>query len=139
MGSHEPSSATGTLPDSPRPDVIVVDDDPPIVETVCEILADHHIAAASCPLGWTAQQCIRQQQPKVVMLDVQMPAVSGIELFYLLRSDPKTRHIPVIFFTANPAKVVEEIPNFRAMAAELLPKPFHMDKLLELVGRSLAN
>ena len=118
--------------------VAVVEDDAAIRELVTTLLEDANITVEACPLGWEAHLCIRNNPPKVVILDIHMPSVDGIQLFYLLRADPQTKDIPVIFLTANPAKVPYEMPNYQAMGAVVLPKPFHADALLELVGMQLA-
>ncbi len=118
-------------------DVIVVDDEPAIVAVVQEALEDVHIAAEGCTLGWTAHACIRAKHPKVVILDVAMPGVNGIELFHLLRADPETRDIPVIFSTAYPTRLRTELPNLETMGAELLPKPFDIYDLEHRVAAKL--
>src|SRR5687767_9209646 len=85
----------------PQPSVVVIDDDRPIAEVVCEVLDEDGIPTSSCPYGEQAQACIRRKQPDLVILDIQMPGVDGIELFLRLRADPATAALPVIFFTAN--------------------------------------
>ena len=120
------------------PTVVVVDDDRAIVEVVCEALQDEGFATTSCPHGRRAQACIRQQQPNVVILDVQMPDVDGIELFRQLRADPATSNTPVIFFTANAQKLKQRLPDYQAQRAALLPKPFEVEKLVEVVRQTLA-
>ncbi len=128
-----------TLPDNTgKPKIVVVDDEPAIVEVVCAALDDVDVAADSCPHGTRAHACIRDKQPKAVILDIQMPGVDGIQLFRQIRADPNTSAIPVIFFTANAHVLRERLPNYRAMGAELLPKPFDVDRLLDLVERTLA-
>ena len=93
--------------------------------------------AESCPHGRKAHACIRNKQPQVVILDIQMPGVDGIQLFHLLRADPSTQAIPVIFFTANVHVLRERLPDYQALGAELLPKPFHVDKLVDSVTPAL--
>ena len=122
-----------------KPNVVVVDDEPAIVEAVVEALEDAGIAAEGCQHGAQAQWCIRRTQPDAVILDVQMPVVDGVELFQYLRADPKTSAIPVIFFTANADKLRQRLPNFRAQGAELLPKPFHIDQLVTMVENTLGG
>src|SRR5918997_2590145 len=130
------SSSPSARPHAPT--VLIVDDEPAIAAVVCAVLEESDIPADACPVGWEAQRCIREQQPKVVILDVRMPTVDGISLFYSLRNDPKTRDIPVIFFTANAQKVQMELPNYTDMGAILVPKPFDLDTLLDGVSRALA-
>ncbi len=131
------SLLTGTPP-GPASTVVVVDDDRAIVEVVCDVLEDEGIPATGCPHGRGAHTCIRKKQPKVVILDVQMPDIDGIELFRQLRADPTTRTLLVIFFTANAQKLQERLPNYEAQGATLLPKPFEMDKLIDAVTQALA-
>ena len=121
----------------PPVDVCIIEDDGMIQELVNQILEDVGIHAETCPLGWNAHRWIRERCPKVVILDVQMPEVDGIQLFYLLRADPRTHTIRVIFLTANPQKVLQELPNYGEMGAEILPKPFVIDDLLKIVRQDL--
>ena len=121
-----------------KPTVVVVDDEPAIVEVVCDVLDDEDVVAVPCAHGQAAEACIREVHPQLVILDVQMPGVDGIEVFRRMRADPATSNIPVIFFTANADKLKQRLPNFRAMGAKLLPKPFNVVKLLDLVHSCLA-
>ena len=121
------------------PTIIVVDDEQPIVDMVCEALADAGMAA----LGWTraaeAFWCIRRYRPQLVILDIQMPGVDGIQLLEQLRADPQTAGLPVIFFTANRHQLKARLPHYRELGAWLLPKPFHIDALLALVHEVLGT
>jgi DNA-binding response OmpR family regulator len=129
------------VPDSASPlpiDVLVVEDDTPIQQVIIDVLGDANIRAEACPFGWQAHRCIRNAQPKVVILDVQLPKVSGIDLFYLLHADPSTFTIPVIFLTVNPQRVHSEIPNYREMGAVVMGKPFRIDALVATVRSTLA-
>ncbi len=113
--------------------VIVVDDEPPIVEVVCDVLEDEGFHVVPCEHGREAFSCIRREHPRLVMLDIQMPQVDGIQVFQLMRADPVTADTPVIFFTANDHILRQKLPNYRQMGAELLPKPFDLTKLITLV------
>ncbi len=115
------------------PQVVVVDDEPPIVEVVCDVLEDEGFRTVPCEHGRAAFSCIRLEVPQLVILDVQMPHVDGIQVFEQMRADPATVDIPVLFFTANAHKLDRYLPNFRAMNAALLPKPFNVEKLISLV------
>ncbi len=116
---------------------VVVDDEPPIVDVVCDVLEDEGIQAVSCEHGQNAFRCIRRERPNLVILDIQMPVVDGIEIFQQMRADPVTEGIPVIFFTANAHVLKRRLPNYEALNAELLPKPFDVSKLLDTVQRAL--
>ena len=120
-----------------KPTVLVVDDDLPIVEVVCEVLDEVQIAAAGCTQSQLAYPWIRAHQPQVVLLDVQMPGLDGVEVFRQLRADPTTLAIPVIFFTANAHKLQQRLPDYQTLGVELLPKPFDVETLLGAVTRAL--
>ena len=122
-----------------KPTAVVVDDELPMVELVCEVLRDEGMVAIACPYGRNAHRCVLDHQPEVVILDVQMPGVDGIEVFRRLRDDAATQAIPVIFFTANARRLAERLPNFREMGAELLPKPFDVARLLDLVDQVIGG
>ena len=122
-----------------KPTVVVVDDEPAIVEVVCDALEDVDVTTVGCLHGTGAHACIRRVKPRLVILDVQMPAVDGVEVFRSMRADPETKTIPVIFFTANAEKLKQRLPNYEALGAMLLPKPFNVARLLDLVEAALMD
>jgi CheY-like chemotaxis protein len=117
--------------------VVVVDDEPAIVGVVCDVLDEVDVEAVACTHGASAYCCIKQTDPDAVILDVQMPEVDGIEVFEHLRQNPQTSAIPVIFFTANADKLRQRLPDYHEKGATLLPKPFNVDRLLDLVNQAL--
>ena len=68
-----------------------------------------------------------------------MPCVDGIEVFQQMRAEPSTANIPVIFFTANSHILKERLPNYQELGATLLPKPFDIAKLIDLVEETLPS
>jgi CheY-like chemotaxis protein len=120
-----------------KPVVVVVDDEPAIVQVVCDVLMDADVNTVACLYSLEANARIRELRPDVVLLDVQMPIVDGIEIFRAMRADDATRSIPVIFFTANSDKLVQRLPDYHDQGAILLPKPFNVIKLLALVRSAL--
>jgi CheY-like chemotaxis protein len=68
-----------------------------------------------------------------------MPGVDGFQVFRTMRADPATRSIPVIFFTANTSILKSGLPEYRQMNATVLPKPFDLDTLVEIVKKALAS
>jgi CheY-like chemotaxis protein len=113
--------------------VIVIDDEPPIVDVVCQVLEDAGVQASSCPYGSQAAACIQSKHPRLVIIDVQMPGVDGIQLFEQLRADPTTASLPVIFLTANSHILQQRLPDYAARGAVLVPKPFKIAQLVAVV------
>ncbi len=122
-----------------KPTVVVVDDEPAIVDVVRDALEDVDVTTVGCIHGPAANACIRREQPKLVILDVQMPGVDGVEVFRAMRADPDTQAIPVIFFTANAEKLKQRLPEYEILGATLLPKPFNVMHLLAMVEAALAD
>jgi len=71
------------------------------------------------------------EAPDLVLIDVQMPHMSGYDLVQALKADPATKHIPVVFLTSDDD--VEERSG-RIGAEACLKKPVKADRLLALVG-----
>ncbi len=128
-----------TQPNLAQPHVVVVDDEPEIVSFILEVLQDEEIPAASCGFGATALSCVRTRLPKVILLDIQMPGLDGIEIFKRLKSDPRTTGMFVIFVTANADRLTTWFPNYAEQGAALLRKPFDVDDLVDLVKQGLAT
>lgn len=77
-------------------------------------------------------QCIEQaknERPDLILLDVMMPDISGFETATILKRDPITRDIPIIFLTAlnSPSDLVK---GFQVGASDFLPKPFNKEELV---------
>src|SRR5688572_11743210 len=117
------------------PTVVVVDDERPIVDVACDALAEAGISAVGCTHAAEAFWCIGHYEPQLVIVDVQMPGVNGIELLQQLRADPHTATLPVLFLTANSHWVRKQLPHYRALGATLLPKPLEVDQFLSLVSQ----
>ena len=74
--------------------------------------------------------------PDLVMLDIWMSGVDGREICRKLKEDPVTRHIPVLFISANAN--IQEITN-ESMADGFIAKPFEMEDMLTKVKATLAS
>ena len=122
-----------------RQSVLVVDDDPfirKLIATTLEDVAavDLHEAAD----GLEAIEVARAQQPTLVVLDVDMPALDGIDACRRLRDDPITRETTIVMLTAAHGDSVERRAE-EAGADLFLTKPFSPLDLLRLVDRLSAS
>lgn len=132
-------SSGDTMKQGHRPKIVVIDDEQRIVDVICEMLNDLGMHTVSCTRGHEAIDCIRNTQPQAVLLDVQMPFVDGVQIFQMMRADPMTQMIPVIFCTANAARLIDWLPELQQMRATILPKPFKFDTLIGMVNQALAS
>ena len=110
--------------------ILVVDDDAAIRQTICDILESEGYSVAVAGDGRDALARIAEQQPSLVLLDLQMPVMTGWDVLTQLRQ--QGANVPVVFMTAGyRAKTEAERHN----AEGHLGKPFEMDDLLRLVAR----
>ncbi|MBY0469226.1 MAG: response regulator [Burkholderiaceae bacterium] len=82
------------------PCVLVVDDNAINVELVRYVLEHDGFTVESAPDAHEALRCIRNFKPALVLMDIQMPGMDGLELTQILKADPLLRHIVVVAFTA---------------------------------------
>ncbi|HJH03973.1 MAG TPA: response regulator [Victivallis vadensis] len=82
--------------------------------------------------GAAALEILKREQPGVILTDLWMPGMSGIELVEHLTGDPRWKQIPVIAVTADVQIAAEK----RAFT-DLLLKPITLDSLREVLGRTL--
>jgi len=108
--------------------VLVVDDDESVAAAVERALrrAGHRVLVAH--RGADALQLARENPPDVLVLDIWMPGMSGIEVCRHIRANPQLARIPVLFLTARD-ELGDKIEGFEAGADDYLTKPFDLREL----------
>lgn len=103
-------------------DLLIVDDDPKITASLERLLLDdYRVITKNDPL--VVFETAARLKPRVILLDIQMPIKSGIEVCHDLKANPITKDIPIIFITAlYNADILKEA--FEAGAADYISKPF---------------
>lgn len=91
-----------------RGPVLVVDDDEATRALLAEVMADEGVAVVVAANGVAALRLVAEQRPRVVVLDLMLPAMDGFEVLRRLRADSATRHIPIIVVTAKTLTREEE-------------------------------
>jgi two-component system, cell cycle response regulator DivK len=87
-----------------RSRVLLVDDNVINVELVTFLLTEHGFDVEGVHDAGKALMSIALAPPDVILMDIQMPGMSGIDLTRQLKADPATRHIPIVAFTAYAMK-----------------------------------
>ncbi|HET6966472.1 MAG TPA: response regulator [Acidimicrobiales bacterium] len=121
----------------PSGTVLVVDDDPVIVNLLqvnFEIEGYDVLAATGGEAGLSQA---RLGRPDVIVLDVMMPGIDGLEVARRLRDDPDTRSIPIILLSAKAQNA--DIQAGLAVADEYITKPFEPLELLERVATVISR
>jgi two-component system nitrogen regulation response regulator GlnG len=121
----------------PKPSSVwIIDDDRSIRWVLEKALLREDIPCMTFSSASDALRELERSQPSVVVSDIRMPGVSGLELLQSLKEQlPK---VPVIIMTAY-SDLDSAVSAFQGGAFEYLPKPFDVDQALELVRRALAE
>jgi two-component system, cell cycle response regulator DivK len=112
--------------------ILIVEDNPKNLKLVRDVLQVRGYRTIEAETGEEGVQMAREQQPALVLMDIQLPGISGVEAFRELRADPTTRAIPVIAVTAS----VMAQERQKVMAAGFdgfQGKPISVRELLETV------
>ncbi|HEV7678494.1 MAG TPA: response regulator [Candidatus Dormibacteraeota bacterium] len=105
--------------------ILVVDDDPRLLHVVSMYLSIEGYDVDTAPNGEEGLRRVEAQRPDLVILDVMMPGIDGLEACRRIKSDPDTRHIPVVLFTA--LSRTDDVENGRAAGANrFINKPFSL-------------
>lgn len=116
--------------------ILVVDDDPGILRIVEFTLQRSGYEVRTAPNGQEALKILRTLLPDLMILDVAMPGLSGLDLCHIVKRDQRLQNVPVIFFTAQ-----DSPKDFRAGMDSggiiYLLKPFKPEKLLQSVRLAL--
>ncbi len=119
-----------------RPVVLAVDDTPENLDVVKGILsADYRIKAATN--GEAALRIVAKQLPDIILLDIMMPGMSGLEVCRRLKADPYSADVPIIFLTAKD-QTEDEAEGFQLGAADYILKPVNPPILKARVKTHLA-
>ena len=120
------------------PRILVVDDEPDVTELLkyrfeqegyrCEVLND--------PLLFVG--CARDFQPDLMIFDIMMPELSGLQLCRIARADPAMKDVPIIFLTAR-GEAEDRIHGLESGADDYVSKPFNVKELCIRVSKLLAR
>jgi two-component system phosphate regulon response regulator PhoB len=116
--------------------ILVVDDEPEAVELVEFNLKGAGYEVATASDGAEALNKARRIQPSLIILDVMMPEIDGMEVCKLLRRDPATSAIPIIMLTAK-ASEVDRVLGLELGADDYVVKPFSPRELVLRVKKLL--
>src|SRR5438105_3068217 len=103
--------------------VLVVDDDPDIRESIVEALKIAGYEVAGAGTGSAALAACWQQCPDLVLLDLMLPDVDGLEVCRRLREGPNTSRVPIVFLSARTGEK-ERVRGLAAGADDYVVKPF---------------
>lgn len=109
--------------------ILIIEDEQDIAELVSFHLSRNGFNTQIFQKGLPALQMIQKDPPSLIVLDLMLPDIDGIEVCKLLRSKNGTRHIPIIMLTARGAET-DRILGLELGADDYLPKPFSPRELV---------
>ncbi|MDY6879894.1 MAG: response regulator [Desulfatiglans sp.] len=117
--------------------VLVVDDDPDLVETVAMMLESKGFEVGRAYDGLEGEASIKERRPDLIILDVMMPRKDGYVLCAELKADEKTMDIPVVLLTAVgeavPTTTYSHADGMSTEADDYIPKPIDTEGLMSVV------
>jgi two-component system phosphate regulon response regulator PhoB len=108
--------------------VLVVDDEPAFLRTVSAAMRVLGFEPLPVADAETALNVLRDEQPNVVLTDVRLPGMTGVELARQIKSDDRLRGTPVLLMSGFGRPLENTGDAF-------LAKPFHIDDLMSLISR----
>ena len=116
--------------------VLVVDDDQSIQRVLVQTLQLEGYEVATASDGVEALETLEGQLPDVVILDVMMPKLDGLDVLKRMRSDERTQTVPVILLTARSSQ--EDIwEGWQSGVDYYMTKPFDVEELLRFLSHVL--
>jgi CheY-like chemotaxis protein len=108
--------------------VLMVDDNPTNIELLVQTLRSQNFKILTAHSGEEALEIVHMNIPDIILLDVLMPGIGGLETCRRLKASKVTRNIPVIFITAK-TEMADIEAGFLAGGEEYIPKPFKIEEV----------
>jgi phosphate regulon transcriptional regulator PhoB len=112
--------------------ILVIDDEPDIVDLVAYNLGKEGFTVSTAPDGEAALQAIKTGDFALIILDLMLPGIQGMELCRILKKDSKTENLPIIMLTAK-VEEIDRILGLESGADDYITKPFSPRELVARV------
>jgi signal transduction histidine kinase len=121
----------------PRPlTLLLVDDNPVNLQVLSNALLDLPYKQLIAPNGTKGLRIAQKALPNLILLDVNMPDMSGFEVCEILKASEETRHIPIIFVSALD-DLQSKLTGLRLGGADFIHKPFHKEEIVLRVSNQM--
>jgi two-component system sensor histidine kinase/response regulator len=129
-------NASNTNAQSPKPRILVVDDVVQNLQVVGTMLRHEGYEIMPASSGSQALERMQVRAPDLILLDLMMPEMDGLQVCRRIKTDPRTEQIPIIFLTAS-NEMEHLVRGFEAGAVDYVTKPFNGAELLARVRTHL--
>lgn len=121
-----------------RYEILIVDDDPQIHKLLGKMLPQERFSVQSAYAANEAINAIERGSPDLIVLDIMMPKVSGIEVLNFVRSHSEFKEILILILSAKDAQD-DRITGLSKGADDYVAKPFHMKHLVRKIEHMIAK
>jgi PAS domain S-box-containing protein len=136
-GKSAPNRHLPVAVDGPKRTLLYVEDNPANMELVEQIVADYpDLRLLTAVTGTLGIEIARAEMPQVILMDINLPGISGIKALKILREDPATAHIPVVALSAN-AMPRDIEKGLEAGFFCYLTKPIRVKEFMDTMNRAL--
>ncbi len=116
--------------------ILIVDDTPQNLHLLVDLLTNYDYQVRPVPNGKLALSAAEINPPDLILLDIMMPDLNGYEVCKQLKTNPKTKDIPIIFISAG-NEAVDKVKAFAIGGADYINKPFQIHEVLMRIKNQL--
>jgi DNA-binding response OmpR family regulator len=117
-------------------DILIVDDDPQIHKLISKMLPLEAYTERSAYSATEAMESIFKERPDLIVLDIMMPKISGMEVCNKIKGDATTRDIKILILSAKDTQE-DRLDGLTSGADDYISKPFHMQHLIRKIEHML--
>jgi DNA-binding response OmpR family regulator len=121
-----------------KTNILVVDDEPDLLELIDTNLKAAGFNVLTAASGREGLRQAREGKPQLILLDVMLPEMDGLEVCKALRRDPATKSIPIVMLTARAAEI-DRVLGLELGADDYVTKPFSIRELVLRVKKLLSR
>ena len=113
--------------------ILIAEDDPDIADVIVQALGDRlAVETQVVPNGALVPDALTARSADLVILDVALPGLNGLDVFDVVRSDPRWQGVPILFLTGSPDRAAAAFAP--TGVHRVMGKPFDLDTLIGVVG-----
>jgi len=118
--------------------ILIVEDEESLLKLESILLISKGFDVKGVSNGKAALESVAEEHPDLILLDIMLPEIDGFEVCRRIKSDPSTRHIPVVMLTAKKSR--EDMVRGEKVGADwYITKPFKSAMVIETIQRFLAK
>jgi two-component system, sensor histidine kinase ChiS len=117
--------------------ILIADDEYALVETLREFLADEGYTVRTAGNGQQAMVDLNQHRPDLLLMDVMMPYLGGLEVLQRIRLKEGLKGLPVILMSSAPRTSIDQ--SVVALASAFLKKPFKLQLMLDTIRQAISK